>query len=248
VSTFLLCLGRSELLCKPLMDGWPVLKIAANKGILVQLCHKPPSVQLPPRSEPVCSAVVAGAQLSLDKFYDGAGGDDPLLSSGRRVLAPRSPGGANFSGPPSSPPRLRRAPSAGGALPLGDHENDENAPGAQENGHHSAPEDGEKTPRRGGASSVDIRRMQSLFKTAAEDNVRSIKNYVTELKERIAKLHYQKQLLVCQVGHSRHTRTTAGRRTASMWRLVSESSYRLTLQQALSSAAGCLGFSCTFKQ
>jgi hypothetical protein len=208
VSTFVLCPGRSELLCKPLVVGWPVLKVVANKGsvLLVQLCPEPPSVQLPPRPEPVCSAVVAGAQLSLDKFYDGAAGDDPLLSSGRRVLAPRSPGGANFSGPPSSPPLLRRFPSAGGALPLGDQENDENAPGAQENGHHSAPEDGEKTPRRGGASSVDIRRMQSLFKTAAEDNVRSIKNYVTELKERIAKLHYQKQLLVCQVGPPRHTR------------------------------------------
>lgn len=150
------------------------------------------------------------AQLSLDKFYDSATpGDDPLLSSGRRVLAPRSPGGANAAGPPASPRLHRRSPSAGGALPGGLQENDENAPGGQDSGHYSAPEDGEKTPRRGGASSVDIRRMQSLFKTAAEENVRSIKNYVTELKERIAKLHYQKQLLVCQVRAAQQARISA---------------------------------------
>lgn len=41
--------------------------------------------------------------------------------------------------------------------------------------------------------------MQNLFKTAAEDNIKSIRSYVTELKERVAKLQYQKQLLVCQV-------------------------------------------------
>ncbi|KAL2645136.1 hypothetical protein R1flu_012723 [Riccia fluitans] len=49
------------------------------------------------------------------------------------------------------------------------------------------------------SNSVDIRKMQSLFKTAAEDNIKSIRAYVTELKERVAKLQYQKQLLVCQV-------------------------------------------------
>ncbi|CAM6098097.1 unnamed protein product [Calypogeia fissa] len=49
------------------------------------------------------------------------------------------------------------------------------------------------------SSSVDIRKMQNLFKTAAEDNIKSIRAYVTELKERVAKLQYQKQLLVCQV-------------------------------------------------
>ncbi|GBG84191.1 hypothetical protein CBR_g38162 [Chara braunii] len=48
-------------------------------------------------------------------------------------------------------------------------------------------------------ASVDIRRMQTLFKTAAEENIKSIRNYVTDLKERVAKLHYQKQLLVCKV-------------------------------------------------
>lgn len=46
---------------------------------------------------------------------------------------------------------------------------------------------------------MDIKKMQSMFKTAAEENIRSIRAYVTELKERVAKLQYQKQLLVCQV-------------------------------------------------
>ncbi|CAI9113601.1 OLC1v1014234C1 [Oldenlandia corymbosa var. corymbosa] len=41
--------------------------------------------------------------------------------------------------------------------------------------------------------------MQKMFQNAAEENVRSIKAYVTELKERVAKLQYQKQLLVCQL-------------------------------------------------
>ncbi|KVI11477.1 Kinesin, motor domain-containing protein [Cynara cardunculus var. scolymus] len=48
-------------------------------------------------------------------------------------------------------------------------------------------------------SSVNVKKIQMMFKTAAEDNIRSIKAYVTELKERVAKLQYQKQLLVCQV-------------------------------------------------
>lgn len=48
-------------------------------------------------------------------------------------------------------------------------------------------------------SVTDLRRMQSLFKTAAEDNIQSIRNYVAELKERVAKLHYQKNLLMDQV-------------------------------------------------
>ncbi|KAL4563733.1 hypothetical protein LXL04_027778 [Taraxacum kok-saghyz] len=51
-----------------------------------------------------------------------------------------------------------------------------------------------KTP-----NTVNVKKMQMMFKTAAEDNIQSIKSYVTELKERVAKLQYQKQLLVCQV-------------------------------------------------
>ncbi|KAL8249144.1 hypothetical protein R6Q59_006012 [Mikania micrantha] len=56
----------------------------------------------------------------------------------------------------------------------------------------------ENTPHRR-SSSVNMRKMQKMFQNAAEENVRSIRTYVTELKERVAKLQYQKQLLVCQV-------------------------------------------------
>eukprot|EP00850_Spirogloea_muscicola_P007248 SM000036S13292 [mRNA] locus=s36:390900:395912:+ [translate_table: standard] len=38
------------------------------------------------------------------------------------------------------------------------------------------------------STSVDVHRMQSLFKTAAEENIKSIRNYVTELKERVLEL------------------------------------------------------------
>lgn len=55
------------------------------------------------------------------------------------------------------------------------------------------------TPASKRPSSVSVKKIQMMFKTAAEDNIRSIKAYVTELKERVAKLQYQKQLLVCQV-------------------------------------------------
>ncbi|PIN13539.1 Kinesin-like protein [Handroanthus impetiginosus] len=49
------------------------------------------------------------------------------------------------------------------------------------------------------SSSINVKKMQKMFKKATEDNIQSIKAYVTELKERVAKLQYQKQLLVCQV-------------------------------------------------
>ncbi|RZS08902.1 hypothetical protein BHM03_00039937 [Ensete ventricosum] len=56
----------------------------------------------------------------------------------------------------------------------------------------------EGTPGYRRSSSVNMRKMQKMFQNAAEENVRSIRAYVTELKERVAKLQYQKQLLVCQ--------------------------------------------------
>ncbi|XP_076945696.1 kinesin-like protein NACK1 [Bidens hawaiensis] len=56
----------------------------------------------------------------------------------------------------------------------------------------------ENTPHRR-SSSVNMRKMQKMFQNAAEENVRSIRTYVTELKERVAKLQYQKHLLLCQV-------------------------------------------------
>ncbi|CAK9159255.1 unnamed protein product [Ilex paraguariensis] len=57
----------------------------------------------------------------------------------------------------------------------------------------------EGTPAPRQQNPVNVKKMQKMFKTAAEENIRSIKAYVTELKERVAKLQYQKQLLVCQV-------------------------------------------------
>lgn len=57
----------------------------------------------------------------------------------------------------------------------------------------------ENTPVYQRSSSVNMKKMQKMFQNAAEENVRSIRAYVTELKERVAKLQYQKQLLVCQV-------------------------------------------------
>ncbi|KAF6145899.1 hypothetical protein GIB67_028894 [Kingdonia uniflora] len=65
-------------------------------------------------------------------------------------------------------------------------------------------EDGDASSREGTpcfqrSNSVNMRKMQKMFQNAAEENVRSIRAYVTELKERVAKLQYQKQLLVCQV-------------------------------------------------
>uniref|UniRef100_A0A7N0UWQ1 Kinesin-like protein n=1 Tax=Kalanchoe fedtschenkoi TaxID=63787 RepID=A0A7N0UWQ1_KALFE len=61
----------------------------------------------------------------------------------------------------------------------------------------NASREGTPVPRK--SNSVNVKKMQRLFKNAAEENIRSIRTYVTELKERVAKLQYQKQLLVCQV-------------------------------------------------
>ncbi|KAL5698514.1 Kinesin-like protein nack2 [Ranunculus cassubicifolius] len=58
----------------------------------------------------------------------------------------------------------------------------------------TTPKEGTPAPR-----SVNVKKLQEMFKNAAEENIRSIRTYVTELKERVAKLQYQKQLLVCQV-------------------------------------------------
>lgn len=57
----------------------------------------------------------------------------------------------------------------------------------------------EGTPVSRKSNSVNVKKMQRMFKNAAEENIRSIRDYVTELKERVAKLQYQKQLLVGQV-------------------------------------------------
>ncbi|KAH9311149.1 hypothetical protein KI387_026184 [Taxus chinensis] len=46
---------------------------------------------------------------------------------------------------------------------------------------------------------VDTKEVHNMFKAAAQENIDSIRSYVTELKERVANLQYQKQLLICQV-------------------------------------------------
>lgn len=82
--------------------------------------------------------------------------------------------------------------AASGETPVA---SDKDTPTKSEGGDASSKEN---TPYRR-SSSVNMRKMQRMFQNAAEENVRSIKAYVTELKERVAKLQYQKQLLVCQV-------------------------------------------------
>lgn len=76
-------------------------------------------------------------------------------------------------------------------------ESEKETPSKSEDGGEVSSKEG--TPGSQRSSSVNMKKMQKMFQTAAEENVRSIKAYVTELKERVAKLQYQKQLLVCQV-------------------------------------------------
>ncbi|KAG9457620.1 hypothetical protein H6P81_002128 [Aristolochia fimbriata] len=58
---------------------------------------------------------------------------------------------------------------------------------------------GVRTPGNGQSSSVSVKKMQMMFKNAFENNYQSIKAYVIDLKERIEKLRYQKELLVSRV-------------------------------------------------
>ena len=77
------------------------------------------------------------------------------------------------------------------------HESEKGTPTKSEEGGDVSSK--ESTPCYRRSSSVNMKKMQKMFQNAAEENVRSIRAYVTELKERVAKLQYQKQLLVCQV-------------------------------------------------
>ncbi|WCJ21925.1 Kinesin-like protein KIN-7A [Euphorbia peplus] len=76
-------------------------------------------------------------------------------------------------------------------------ESEKGTPTKNEEGGDVSSKEGTPCFRRN--SSVNMKKMQKMFQNAAEENVRSIRAYVTELKERVAKLQYQKQLLVCQV-------------------------------------------------
>ncbi|CAA6671336.1 unnamed protein product [Spirodela intermedia] len=90
-----------------------------------------------------------------------------------------------------------RAPGGGAPFPCSEKAAAA-TPGRSEDGGDASSREG-TPPCRRRTSSVNMRKMQRLFQNAAEENIRSIKAYVTELKERVAKLQYQKQLLVCQV-------------------------------------------------
>ncbi|MED6118479.1 hypothetical protein PIB30_002727 [Stylosanthes scabra] len=57
----------------------------------------------------------------------------------------------------------------------------------------------EGSPAERTSKSVDVKKIHKMFKNAAKENIKSFTVYVAELKELVAKLHYQKQLLVCQV-------------------------------------------------
>lgn len=76
-------------------------------------------------------------------------------------------------------------------------ESEKDTPSKSEDGGDVSSKENTSGHRR--CSSVNMKKMQKMFQNAAEENVRSIRAYVTELKERVAKLQYQKQLLVCQV-------------------------------------------------
>nr|AMS24226.1 kinesin 7-IIe protein [Marsilea vestita] len=158
---------------------------------------------------------------SVQKSLDTMLLDSKCTSEGAspRTAARRKAGTPLTSGTSASrrnlPPENSSSPRARRTLSFENNEN--NPPSSRENrsllGHGSqkqtplrkktdpdiAGASKELTPKNQRNSSVDIRKMQSMFKTAAEENIRSIRAYVVELKERVAKLQYQKQLLVCQV-------------------------------------------------
>ncbi|XVE53787.1 hypothetical protein DITRI_Ditri03aG0030200 [Diplodiscus trichospermus] len=46
---------------------------------------------------------------------------------------------------------------------------------------------------------VDVKKMQKMFKNAVEENIRNSRAYIIELNEYVAKLQYQKQLLVLEL-------------------------------------------------
>jgi centromeric protein E len=67
----------------------------------------------------------------------------------------------------------------------------------------SSQKDDESSPASRQSKSASVKKIQKMFKNAVEGNIRSFGVYITELKELVAKLHYQKQLLVCQARFDR---------------------------------------------
>ncbi|XP_010540004.1 PREDICTED: kinesin-like protein KIN-7A [Tarenaya hassleriana] len=129
--------------------------------------------------------------------------------SKKKKLLPLTPSSQNFLKSPCSPLSASRQvldTDTENRAPLENNnsESRENAHGFEKETPKKGEESGdvssrESTPGYRRSSSVNMKKMQQMFQNAAEENVRSIRTYVTELKERVAKLQYQKQLLVCQV-------------------------------------------------
>ncbi|KAK8958123.1 Kinesin-like protein NACK1 [Platanthera guangdongensis] len=160
-------------------------------------------------------------QKSLDRlvmslpsinFNSEAASKSIKTTSKRRKMLPLSSSGGNVNRPqfirtpcsPLSSSRKVLESDIENQVPENDLASNDNFSGS-EMATPSKSEDGgdfsskEGTPGYQRSSSVNMKKMQKMFQNAAEENVRSIKAYVTELKERVAKLQYQKQLLVCQV-------------------------------------------------
>ncbi|KAG5536129.1 hypothetical protein RHGRI_023796 [Rhododendron griersonianum] len=151
-------------------------------------------------------------QKSIDKLVTSLPTDQQSKSESKKkkLLPLASSNGANrhnFIRSPCSPLSTthqvvgteieNRAPENGAVTPSETPQvSEKDTPTRSEEGGDTSSKEG--TPYRR-SSSVNMRKMQKMFQNAAEENVRSIRAYVTELKERVAKLQYQKQLLVCQV-------------------------------------------------
>ncbi|CAM0876335.1 unnamed protein product [Alopecurus aequalis] len=151
-------------------------------------------------------AKLENVQRSIDKLVmslPNVGTKSNVSKKKRRVFLPlgvsnrnpiRAPCSPHSSGRPSESEVENRAPDGHTVT----HEDSGKAtPTKSEETGDISSRDG--TPRNRRSSSVNMKKMQRMFQNAAEENVRNIRDYVTELKERVAKLQYQKQLLVCQV-------------------------------------------------
>ncbi|XP_010687583.2 kinesin-like protein KIN-7B [Beta vulgaris subsp. vulgaris] len=85
----------------------------------------------------------------------------------------------------------------------------------------------ENTPARQKPNSANVKKMQKKFNNALEESARNIRMYVTELKERVSKLQYQKQLLVCQVleleaGEATNNSQDAANQSPLSWLIIFE--------------------------
>eukprot|EP01018_Ginkgo_biloba_P037049 Gb_39636 [translate_table: standard] len=120
-----------------------------------------------------------------------------LSSSGNRQHLVRSPCSPRSSSRRSLAFETENNPPKNNDVTTTPQGSQKSTPTKSEDGDGLSSREGTPSHRR--SSSVNVRKMQNMFKTAAEENIQSIRSYVTELKERVAKLQYQKQLLVCQV-------------------------------------------------